>query len=356
MQMGIRYDTYRLRHTRWRDVYQTPGDRTLVNDMVRRLLLEAGADTQDAWMASPSFLVSYPHSRFTAHLTYDVMRRFPLLEDFYNRSEPAPSVFTDRSVVSERPMRVTRLEAGLGVNRSRYVLDITLFYGNAERHVPVFGPDILPQTLSGYAGYWGRVDAGFRRQHGITILVARPMRPFLNTRLRLSGRLAYMRLGEIGPVSPSDRPQQPRADLEPIDFTAFDPYVDFFWNRRNWISAVAALRLVSGATLTGVFHAQSGAPYRRYAPHAEDTTIRFGPWNVALDGRIDDPLRWKSTEAAVLSVFVEAKNLLDRANIYRIQDPRYYETSGQPDNPLLDQRQRSYGPSRSLWAGLGVNW
>ncbi|MBM3261876.1 MAG: hypothetical protein FJY97_00360 [candidate division Zixibacteria bacterium] len=46
---------------------------------------------------------------------------------------------------------------------------MALFYRDVERFLPRFGPDVLPQRVSNYAGVWGRIDGGFRRQRGAEI-------------------------------------------------------------------------------------------------------------------------------------------------------------------------------------------
>ena len=362
MSFGLRYDLYDPRGAVWRDVYQTFGDSRIVQESVRQLLIQTGGESKGTRLISPSLSISYPHRRFTIHLSFGTSYRFLMLEDFSGRSTSNPVPFRDGSTTFLRPLRVTTLESGIGITVKGFLAHITAFYKDTERYTPVFGPDVLPQTLSGFSGYWGPVDAGLRRQGGITVSLVRSSHRLRRTRFNLTGRLSYLWLRNSGSGPTSDYPLQPGADLQPGDFTTFDPRLSFFWNRKHYLSSAVALRVPSGMTATAVVHLKSGTPYQRLTgPNTgldpgQATVTRFGPWNATLDGRVDIPLHLKASRRPTLTLTMEIRNLLNRANIHAIPDPRWYEVTGQPDNPILDQRQWAYGPARSVWAGLGLEW
>ena len=362
MSFGLRSDLHDPGGAVWGDVYHTFGDSRVVQEYLRQLMIQGGGDSKGVRLISPYFSVSYPHKRFTMDLTFGTSYRYLTLEDLSVRSTPNAGPFTDGSTASLRPLRTTTLETGIGTTVKGMLVHVTAFYRDTERSAPAFGPDVLPQTLSNFSGYWGPIDAGLRRQSGMTASLIIPTKRLRRTR-NLNGRLSYLWLRNTGSAPSTDYPLQPGSDLQPGDFTTFDPRVRFFWNRQHYLSSVVSLRVPSGLTATAVVHLKSGTPYQRSintnagtGSSGQAAVTRFGPWNGTVDGRVDLPFHLKAHMRPVLTLNIEVRNLLNRANINNIPDPRWYETTGQPDNPILDQRQWSFGPARSLWAGLGFGW
>jgi len=238
----------------------------------------------------------------------------------------------------------------------RFSVDITTFYRNAERYIPVFGPDVLPQTISNYSGYWGRLNAGFQMQIGIEVTLIRPSLRLGKSRVRFSGRLSYLYLKDLGGVSPADRSSQPGTPFQPGDYTTFDRRINLYWNRRHWRSAIGAFRFPSGFVITTVGHIRSGVLYRSTSTVEVGETVnidqvppvRFGSWHIRLDSRVDIPVSGQNGRIKP-SVFIEIRNLLDRNNVDIIPDSRSFELTGIPDNPITDQRQWVYGPARVVW-------
>lgn len=109
MSFGLRYDLYDPRGAIWRDVYQTFGDDRIVQESLRQLLIQTGGESKGTRLISPSFSVSYPHQRFTIHLSFGTSYRFPTLEDFSGQGTSNTAPFTDGSTTSLRPLRVTTL-------------------------------------------------------------------------------------------------------------------------------------------------------------------------------------------------------------------------------------------------------
>lgn len=363
MAIGVRYDVYRPGGATWRDVYRTLGDDRAAQSAVRRLLLTAGGDSHGTRLVSPHLVASYPFRRWTVHVAFSVSSRSPSFEQLYAGTDLQTSAYTDRTITDLRPQRLTTLEGGIGKSLGASTLDLTTFYRDSERFLAVFGPEVLPQTLSNYPGYWGRVNAGFQGQGGLEATIIRRSTPVGASKVRLSGRLSYLLLFTLRPLHDTDRPLQPGHPLTPGDLTTFGRRLNDFWNRRHWAAIAANLRLPSGLAVTATGHLQSGARYRapdlgqpgrRILPDQSART-GTGPWLRRLDARVDIPLPWmRSLSAATL--FVEARNLTNTEIVHEIPDPRWFEATGQPDNPLLNQVQWAYGPARAIWSGIGLRW
>ena len=363
MNLGLRYDGYDPGTTRWRDIYQTLGDNRVFQNQTRQQLLTSAGSAAPIHLISPSFSIAYPSDRITAHMTFSAAYQSADLEALYSLADSAPSGYTTRSNTQLHPQRKTTLEAGVGLYGRRLSLDVTAFYRNGERYVPVFGPDVLPQAQSNYSGYWGRVNAGFQRQGGMEMILIRPSSPMGKSRVRFSGRLSYLYLKDLGVVQLADRSIQPGMPIQPGDYTTFDRRINRYWNRRHWISANSVIRFPAGFVITTVGHLQSGVPYRSTSRvHVgetvnvdQDLPVGFGPWHIRFDSRIDIPITGQSGRIKP-TMFIEIRNLLDRKNVDRIPDPRLFESTGLPDNQITDQRQWVYGPTRAVWAGFGFRW
>lgn len=363
IELGLRYDGYAPGTSRRRDIYQTLGDNRTVQNHIRQLLIASSGSVEPIHLISPSFTVAYPSDRITAHMTFSTAYQSADFEALYTLADSAPSVYTTRSNIHLHPQRKTTLEGGLGLYDRRFSVDITTFYRNAERYIPVFGPDVLPQTISNYSGYWGRLNAGFQKQSGIEVTLIRPSLRLGKSRVRFWGRLSYLYLKDLGGVSPADWSSQPGTPVQPGDYTTFDRRINLYWNRRQWLSAIGAFRFPSGFVITTVGHIQSGVPYRSTSTAEVGETVnidqvppvRFGSWHIRLDSRVDIPVSGQ-TGRIKPSVFIEIRNLLDRKNIDIIPDSRSFELTGIPDNPITDQRQWVYGPARAVWFGLGFRW
>lgn len=362
MGLGLRYDVYDPGNALWRDVYLTLGDDRASEDAIRQLLLSTGGKAETTHLLSPHISLSYPSGAWSAHMTFSVSPRYPSFEDLYADTDRSTTPYADRTITALRPRRLTTLEGGVGINRGTYTIDVTAFYRDSERYVPLFGPEVLPQTLSNYAGYWGQVNRGFRRQSGIETSIIRRLAPLGVSKTEASARFSYLYLKDLGPVRNSDRALQPGNPLTPGDFTTFDRRLNEFWDRRHWFSAIASLRFPSGIVVSTVGYLKSGVPYRSPTATAVGQTVRpeqvlpvhFGPWGRRLDTRIDMPLPLGESFPSTI-LFFEVRNLMDESIVENIADPRSFEATGEPDN-LLDQRQWVYGPARAIWTGLGFRW
>ena len=176
--------------------------------------------------------------------------------------------------------------------------------------------------------------------------------------IRISGRLSYLYLFNLGDIRRRDLSIAPGQPVNPGDLTTFDARVNDFWNRRHWIAMNASLRLFSGATFTMVGHLQSGVPYLGAIKGVSGTRtqgVLFGPWMGRFDGRVDIPIRI-GRRATTLLLFIEGRNLTDRTIVNVITDPVSFENTGQPDNNTVSQTQWVYGSARSIWTGVGINW
>lgn len=363
MGLGLRYDIFDAGDALNQDYLRTLGDTRAVNQTVRNLLVSAGGQAKGIQLLSPQISVSYPSGRLKPHMTFSVSSQLPSFEDLYNTGIQSASPYTDRSVTSLQPQRRTMLETGVGMDRGPYTFDITAFFRDAERYTPVFGPDVLPQALSNYTGYWGRTNVGFREQGGIETVFTRRLTPVGGSKLKLSFRASYLYLKDLGAVRESTGVILPESPLRPGDFTTFDTVINNFWNRRHWLSLGGSLRFSSGLILSAIGHLQSGIPYRLLTSREageivspdERPAIRFGPWYRRLDTRIDVPLPLRQTWPTT-SVFFEVRNVTNASNIETIPDPAAFEESGRPDSPLLDQRQWVYGLARAVWFGVGIRW
>lgn len=363
MGLSLRYEVYDPGKAVWRDVYRTLVDERAVQDAVRQLLLAAGGDSKGTQLLSPAISVVFPYRSLTTHATFSVASHPPSFEELYAAPEQSTSPYADRSITALRPQRVTTLEGGISLSRRAYTLDVTAFYRDAERYTPVFGPEVLPQTASNYPGYWGRINAGLHQQRGMEVILIHPSLPVGKAGVRLSGRLSYLYLFNLGRVRETDYPLGPGDPLTLGDFTTFDRQVNDFWNRRHWVATVVTLRFRTGVTITTVGHLHSGTPYR--APRAADVgrvvrpdepiQIKFGPWTRRIDARVDVPLPFRSLFPAT-TVFCEIRNLANDQNLDVIPDPRWFENTGQPDNPVLNQSQGVYARARAIWAGVEVRW
>ncbi|SVD01533.1 uncharacterized protein METZ01_LOCUS354387, partial [marine metagenome] len=167
MDLGLRYDMYSPGTALWQDIYRTLGDDRGVQDTVRQLMLSGGGRVGAAHLLSPHFSVSYPAQIWNVHMSFSVAQQPLSFQDVFDRVDRASSPFADRTVTDVTPRRLTTLEGGFGVAKGVYKADITAFYRDSERYLPVFGPEALPQSVSNYASYWGRVNLGFRGQSGI---------------------------------------------------------------------------------------------------------------------------------------------------------------------------------------------
>lgn len=363
MTIGLRYDVYSPAGAAWRDVYRTLGDDRVVQDEIRRLFLVVGNDSAGARLVSPHIRASYPVGRSTAHFAFSVSARSPSVETLYAGSDLQTSSYADRSMTDLRPQRLTTIEGGIGHSRGTYTIDLTGFYRDSERFLPVFGPEVLPQTLSNYPGYWGRVNAGLHGQRGVEVTLIRRAAPVGASNVRLSGRVSYLSLLNLGPLYDTDRPVQPDRPMTLGDLTTFGRRLNDFWDRRHRVAVVAVLRFPFGVSATATGHFQSGARYR--APDLaqpgqlvlpdQQARVGAGPWGRWADARVDAPLP-KARSLPAATFFVEVRNLTNALTINAVPDPRWFEATGQPDNRLVNQSQWVYGPARSIWSGIGVRW
>ncbi|SVB73694.1 uncharacterized protein METZ01_LOCUS226548, partial [marine metagenome] len=85
------------------------------------------------------------------------------------------------------------------------------------------------------------------------------------------------------------------------------------------------------------------------------TSTAFGSWTKRLDVRLDVPLL-RRRSLPITTMFLEVRNLLNEENIDVIADPRAFESTGEPDNPLFRQSQWVYEPVRAIWTGFRVHW
>lgn len=363
MDLRLRYDRFDFRNVLWRDVYRTLGDDHAVEESVRQLLLGASGTASVTNLLSPRISISYPSRSWTAHMAFGVVNRIPTLEEQYRTADSPSSRYANRYVTDLNPQRLTTLEGGLGLVRREYTADITAFYRDSERYLPVFGPEVLPLSAANYGGHWGRVDQGFRKQAGVEVSLLRRLLPLKRSRTRVSASLSYLYLKDIGAVRQSDRPLRPGTSLAPGDFTTFDHTVNSFWNRHHWFNINGTLRFPNGLILSAIGHLQSGTPYERpvtadvgqVVSRDRETVTAFGPWRRTIDGRLDVPVLGTKS-APIATLFIEVRNLLNDVNVDVVADPRLYESGGPPDNALLNQIQWIYGPARAIWAGVKTQW
>ena len=363
MDLGLRYDRYSHGTALWQDIYRTLGDDRSVQDTVRQLLLSGTGKVAATHLLSPHFSVSYPAHIWNVHMSFSVAQQPLSLKDLFAQVDRASSPFADRTVTDMRPQRLTTLEGGIGVAKGTYTADITAFYRDSERYNPVFGPEALPQSVSNYSSYWGRVNLGFRKQSGIELALIRNSAPIGRSNAKVSSRFSYLFLRDLGPVRVSNQPIRAGNPLSPGDFTTFDRSLNSFWNRRHWISWIGSVRFASGKVLSAIGQVQSGVPYRspsttpvgQTVPLDPSTTTAFGPWTERLDVRLDIPLLYRRS-LPITSLFLEVRNLLNEENIVVIADPHAFERTGKPDNPFFRQSQWVYGPARAIWTGFRVEW
>ncbi len=355
MATGLRYDLYQPGSSSLSNVIRTTIDPRVAQEPVRQLLLSTGGLAKTTHLLNPYFSVAYPSNNYTAHMNFGISSRSLTLADRYSR---LGTTYADYYVSTLIPRRTTSLEVGVGSSRSDYTADVTWFYRDTERYEPMFGPDVLPQALSNYAGSWGRINRGWHRQQGVEASYVRRSTPVGGSGIRLSGRLSYLYLFNLGDIRRRDLSIAPGQPVNPGDLTTFDARVNDFWNRRHWIAMNASLRLFSGATFTMVGHLQSGVPYlgsRKGVSGTWTQDVLFGPWMRRFDGRVDIPIRI-GRRSTTLLLFFEGRNLTDRTIVDVITDPVSFENTGQPDNNTVSQTQWVYGPARSIWTGVGINW
>lgn len=354
MSTGLRYDRYNPGTSGLSQVIRASSDTRSVETSTRQILLGTGP-AESVHLLNPSLSVAYPTNRFTAHMNFGISSRSLTLADRYSGTGTA---YADRTLPSPVPRRTTSLEAGLSRVNKAYSADISLFYRDTERYEPIFGPDVLPQTLSNYAGTWSRVNYGWRRQKGIEAVYAWRNKPALASGIRLSGRLSYLYLFDLGAVRRRDLPVSPASPINPGDLTTFDARINHFWNRRHWIAANATLRMKSALTVSFVAHLQSGTPYLGSIRGISGSRIQktmFGPWMRRFDGRADIPVRFGG-RIPTFSVFIEGRNLTNQTIIDVVTDPNTFDNTGKPDNDTVSQTQWVYGAARSLWTGISLNW
>jgi hypothetical protein len=361
MALGLRYDAYRPGTPGWGEVYRTHLDGRTGLETIRQALLSSGLAVGPTHLLNPHFSVSYPTERMTVHLTFSMFSRSLSLEEIHTERVSTP--YADRAVTHLLPRRTYTLESGVSFSRNAMTIDLTAFYRDAEYYAPRFGPDVLPQALSNYADYWGRVNRGFQSQPGIEATVTRRPARLGKAGIRVSGRFSYLYLFDTGRLHRRDLPPAPGDPVTPADLTTFDPEINDFWNRRHWAALSAAFRFPAGLTLTTVGHVQSGVPYRgldgaaigTFIPRGHQAPTRYGPWMRRIDGRVDWPVRFGG-RSPVLVLFLEGRNITNERIINLVADPAAFEQNGLPDHPTIPQTQWVYGPARSLWTGFELRW
>ena len=356
MGLGLRYDLYNPGEASWADVYQTAVDSRVIRESGRQLLITTGGFSKTTHLLNPHFSLAYPSGIFTAHFNFSITSRSTPLAAYFNPGNGSP--FSDQTIPTLLPRRKTSMETGIGLNKPDYTMDFTFFYRDTERYEPLFGPDILPQSVSNYASSWGRIDPGLQKQKGIEAVYVRRSKPIRRSGIRFSGGLSYMYLFDIGDIRRRDLPIRPQAPILPGDLTTFDGETNTYWNRRHWLAVSSSIRLKSGTTLTTIGQFQSGVPYSGTNQGVSGTlnqVVRFGPWLRKIDARIDVPIRFGKKTRALL-FFIEGRNITNHRIIEAITDPGTFGNSGQPDNNTVAQQQWVYGPARSVWTGFGFNW
>ena len=361
MATGLRYEYYDPGTTQWTQLYQTYTDDRVGSEALQPFLLASGGGIAPFHLLNPRFGLTLPLENYSAHLLFSIVSRTYTLEDRYRAITATP--YTDRSVTSLQPGRTWTLESGIQLARRSVTLDLTAFYRDTERYLPLFGPDVLPQTVSSYASTWGRVDRGLQRQKGFELSLFRPSVQLRRGALRVSGRLSYLHLFDTAKPIRRDLPVTPTEPITPSNLTAFDTRLNAFWNRKHLIALFGTMRFRSGLTLTGMAHVQSGVPYRplnpsfagQVVPRDQAEPVAHGPWMRRIDGRIDFPLLFGRRRSGIV-LFVEGRNLTNEESVDAVTDPAGFAQSHIPDNATISQPQRAYGTARSFWLGLEIKW